>query len=364
MRQVDYAAEDVKTHRVSEQATCNSAFVSEELCRGRAVTDLSWSPHHPELLLASYDKGVARARTQVAQTDGLALVWSTSRLAVRLPHVSRVGCRHFRYGLTLGLCVCVCVSLCVRAFVPWLLQAPEYTFTCQTAVLTSTFHTFSPHIVLGGCYSGQVRLDARTHEHHTHPHVCGLCSLVAWRSFCCLPSQCMWCHAAPVLSLCIHRWCFGISVPRATRCNRRPFRHKAIPTRCTGACVKVACARVMCLRAVRALCLSLSSAAIVGASNAHSLLTISVDGKMCMWNTTKLVEPVVCARGVVAAVASVSVSVCVAVCCCVRVSNHTFLAAVVHHADSGGAIHLIPLRGARHVCVCGLWRPRSVCGWL
>ena len=36
-------------------------------------------------------------------------------------------------------------------------QAPEYTFTCQTAVLAASFHTFDPYLVLGGTYSGQVR---------------------------------------------------------------------------------------------------------------------------------------------------------------------------------------------------------------
>lgn len=46
----------------------------------------------------------------------------------------------------------------------------------------------------------------------------------------------------------------------------------------------------------RGACLDMMySMAMVGASNAHSLLTVSTDGRMCLWNTSALVDPVVSA---------------------------------------------------------------------
>ena len=62
---------------------CDTAFYSNELCLGRAVTDVAWSPHRPELLLAAYDKGTDMHVGRESRPEGLALVWSTARITVR-----------------------------------------------------------------------------------------------------------------------------------------------------------------------------------------------------------------------------------------------------------------------------------------
>lgn len=39
-----------------------------------------------------------------------------------------------------------------------LLQTPEFTLNCQSAILAAQFHAFTPHLIVGGTYSGQVVL--------------------------------------------------------------------------------------------------------------------------------------------------------------------------------------------------------------
>ncbi|CAM9994498.1 unnamed protein product, partial [Phaeothamnion confervicola] len=91
-------------------------------CEDRATTDLHWSPHHPELLLAAYSaRGRGVDPAAVAGTgcyndaDGLVLVWS---LAVQ--------------------------------------SRPEYVLTSQSPVLCARFHEFDSHLIFGSTYSGQV----------------------------------------------------------------------------------------------------------------------------------------------------------------------------------------------------------------
>ena len=154
-------------------------------------------------------------------------------------------------------------------------QAPEYTFNCQTAVLSAAFHTFDPHLVLGGTYSGQV---------------CYVCDAVA--AWCC------------ELARDPHSRC--VPAPQMVMWDYRAKGHpvQQTPLSATGHTHPVyRCVLLLWVPYVRTLanrtpnrqrnCVVSTSLAIVGASNAHSLVSVSTDGRMCLWNTTKLVEPVV-----------------------------------------------------------------------
>eukprot|EP00741_Cyanophora_paradoxa_P014982 tig00020830_g14455.t1 len=109
----------------------------EKWSKHRAVTDLSWSPKHPELLAAAYG---SRADALTSEPDGLVLVWSTAN---RLQ--------------------------------------PEYVFTAASPVTSMSFHRYAGSQIIGGLYSGQIVLwDLRTKnapvlktprsgDGHTHP---------------------------------------------------------------------------------------------------------------------------------------------------------------------------------------------------
>ncbi|KAL9111322.1 MAG: hypothetical protein Q9227_004199 [Pyrenula ochraceoflavens] len=109
--------------------------------RKRAITDLQFSSHFPELLLSSHTKNAAAPN----ESAGLVLLWN--------------------------------------AHSP---SRPEYTFTATSDILSARFSPFHPNLVIGGSYSGQVllwdtRISARTgaavqktplsgtHLGHTHP---------------------------------------------------------------------------------------------------------------------------------------------------------------------------------------------------
>ena len=74
------------------------------------------------------------------------------------------------------------VSWChTHTHTPFLDQRPEYSFTCQSPVLSVRFHDFMPNCLIGGTYSGRVVLwDMRaksapvqttplTTDGHAHP---------------------------------------------------------------------------------------------------------------------------------------------------------------------------------------------------
>ncbi|CAN0532680.1 unnamed protein product, partial [Scytosiphon promiscuus] len=57
-----------------------SLLVQDRWCQERALTDLQWSPHRPELVLASYSArghGLDATSSSSLHTDadGLVLVW-------------------------------------------------------------------------------------------------------------------------------------------------------------------------------------------------------------------------------------------------------------------------------------------------
>ncbi|KAI9709249.1 MAG: hypothetical protein M1820_003369 [Bogoriella megaspora] len=121
-----------KGRRVKEVAQ----FWDERWSKKRIISDLSFSPKFPELVLASYTKNP----TAPHDPDGLIQVWNL----------------HMH-------------------------ERPEYVFHAQSDILTAQFSPFHPNLIIGGCYSGQVLLwDTRaksapvqktplTGSGHTHP---------------------------------------------------------------------------------------------------------------------------------------------------------------------------------------------------
>jgi dynein intermediate chain, cytosolic len=78
----------------------------------RPITSVAFSPRYKELVLVSY---AALEDNLTMEPDGLVLVWS-----MHTP------------------------------------QRPEYSFHCQSAVLSAQFHPTNPRLIIGATYSGQV----------------------------------------------------------------------------------------------------------------------------------------------------------------------------------------------------------------
>ncbi|KAJ3071417.1 hypothetical protein HDU98_005378 [Podochytrium sp. JEL0797] len=111
---VDYTrTEDDRQKRVDTGKGVKSVctFFDDRWSKNRAVTDLQWSPRHPELLLASYNKNPASHN----DPDGLLLIWNQ--------HVP---------------------------------TRPEFMFHAPSDVTSASFSEFHPNLVVGGTYSGQI----------------------------------------------------------------------------------------------------------------------------------------------------------------------------------------------------------------
>ena len=94
-------------------------FFDDTLLATRAVTDVDWSTHHPELVVASYNR--KRVLRHEDDHDGLVAVW----------------------------------NLHVR-------DRPEMVFTAPNDVVSVLASPFHPHLFVGGTFGGQVLLwDAR-----------------------------------------------------------------------------------------------------------------------------------------------------------------------------------------------------------
>ncbi|CAF0703857.1 unnamed protein product [Brachionus calyciflorus] len=106
--------------------------------KNRIVTWLDWSPHYPELLLASYEDSSL-------DPDGTCLVWNS------------------KFKST----------------------SPEFVFNCSSWVTSCCFAKFHPNLIIGGTYSGQIVMwDNRSNKRtpiqrsslsassHTHPIYC------------------------------------------------------------------------------------------------------------------------------------------------------------------------------------------------
>jgi len=144
---VDYAMTDGQDDlkgRAREVRLLNK-FHDERWTKHRAVTDIAWSPKHNDLIVASYSMNEDNS----TDPDGVVLLWSLQNT----------------------------------------LERPEYRFNCQSPVTSAFFSPFSPTLVIGGTYSGQIVLwDVRAKSTpvqqtplssvgHTHPvysmHVVG-----------------------------------------------------------------------------------------------------------------------------------------------------------------------------------------------
>ncbi|KAJ3095360.1 hypothetical protein HK100_005848 [Physocladia obscura] len=86
-------------------------FFDDRWTKSRSITDVSWSPRHPELVLAAYNKNMS----SINDPDGVVLVWNT--------------------------------------IVP---DRPEFMFHAQSDITTACFSEFHPNLVIGGTYSGQI----------------------------------------------------------------------------------------------------------------------------------------------------------------------------------------------------------------
>uniref|UniRef100_A0A4W5RDA5 Dynein cytoplasmic 1 intermediate chain 2 n=1 Tax=Hucho hucho TaxID=62062 RepID=A0A4W5RDA5_9TELE len=173
----DYSGRDLEDKEGEMQAgakmSLNRAFSDERWSKNRVVTCLDWSPQYPELLVASYNNNEDAPH----EPDGVALVWN------------------MKYKKT----------------------TPEYTFHCQSAVMSAAFARFHPNLVVGGTYSGQI---------------------VLWDN----------------------------------RSNKRT------PVQRTPLSASAHTHPVYCVN-------------VVGTQNAHNLISISTDGKMCSWSLDMLSQP-------------------------------------------------------------------------
>ena len=135
----EYGAIDKNNEHVEtgEAYNLKREFYDEKL-RNRIVTWLDWSPHYPELLLASYEDSSL-------DPDGIAVVWNA------------------KFKTT----------------------TPEFIFNCSSWVTSCCFAKFHPNLVIGGTYSGQIVMwDNRSNKRtpiqrsslsassHTHPIYC------------------------------------------------------------------------------------------------------------------------------------------------------------------------------------------------
>ncbi|XP_070988932.1 cytoplasmic dynein 1 intermediate chain 2-like isoform X3 [Oncorhynchus clarkii lewisi] len=173
----DYSGRDLEDKEGEMQAgakmSLNRAFSDERWSKNRVVTCLDWSPQYPELLVASYNNNEDAPH----EPDGVALVWNMK----------------FKKA------------------------TPEYTFHCQSAVMSAAFARFHPNLVVGGTYSGQI---------------------VLWDN----------------------------------RSNKRT------PVQRTPLSASAHTHPVYCVN-------------VVGTQNAHNLISISTDGKMCSWSLDMLSQP-------------------------------------------------------------------------
>eukprot|EP01133_Synstelium_polycarpum_P013688 gene13688-16125_t len=134
---VDYTKLDEEDKSSSKELRLMGTLNDERWSKHRSVTDINWSPKHPELVVTSYSANEAGSH----DPDGVVLVWSVNNY----------------------------------------FQKPEYVFNCQSPVMTTFFSRFHPTLIVGGTYSGQIVIwDTRSKSTpvqrtplssvgHTHP---------------------------------------------------------------------------------------------------------------------------------------------------------------------------------------------------
>jgi len=171
---IDYVGIDEEKNGpkdLGEKVYIKGKFFDERWSKHRSITDVGFSPHHPEIMICSYNANEVGTH----DPDGIVMLWSM--------HVP---------------------------------TRPEFIFQCQSAVMTAFVSKFSPHTVIGGTYSGQLVVwDTRSKQ---------------------TPVQ-----RTPLSSLGHTHPIYGLE--------------------------------------------------LVGTQNAHNLVSISTDGKMCVWSLDMLVQP-------------------------------------------------------------------------
>ncbi|GAW79905.1 cytoplasmic dynein intermediate chain [Plasmodium gonderi] len=137
----DFAAKDLSPDGESaEKLKLVNTYYCKKYTNGRPITDVKTSNIYSELFLASYGLSLT---SNYLDPDGYVLVWNSTMNG-----------------------------------------RPEYVFTSESAVCTSIFNKFNPHLIIGGTYTGNVVLwDIRasqkpvqktylTAQGHLHPIFC------------------------------------------------------------------------------------------------------------------------------------------------------------------------------------------------
>eukprot|EP01129_Flabellula_baltica_P006461 TRINITY_DN2420_c0_g1_i3.p1 TRINITY_DN2420_c0_g1~~TRINITY_DN2420_c0_g1_i3.p1 ORF type:complete len:507 (-),score=115.09 TRINITY_DN2420_c0_g1_i3:518-2038(-) len=114
-----------KERQRQDSLTILQEFYFDQKTRYRSVTDIDWSPHHPELFAVAYssiisddDDLMVSIRSKFdskTDYDGLVLVWSTE-----------------------------------------FTDEPQFVLQCQSPVLSVKFSPFNNKLLVGGTYSGQI----------------------------------------------------------------------------------------------------------------------------------------------------------------------------------------------------------------
>ncbi|VDO55180.1 unnamed protein product [Haemonchus placei] len=157
----------------SDRLVLSRVFSDPKWSQNRAVTGIAFSEQHPELVAVSYDFDIP------SEPPGVVLIWNTK----------------FKK------------------------DSPEYVFHCQSRLASVALARFHAHLIMAGCYSGQI---------------------------------CMWDNRVANKKTPIHK------SPLSTSAHTHP---------------------VYALE-------------VIGTHNAHNLVSISTDGKMCSWNVDNLTQPV------------------------------------------------------------------------
>lgn len=108
---VNYA-EDGDENNAAASSLVEARVFRSKNTDNRAVTSIDWCHKYPELVVASY---AGQGDPMSFDPDGTVLVWNT--------HMA---------------------------------NRPEYSFSCNSAVLSAKFHPTNPKLILGACQSGQI----------------------------------------------------------------------------------------------------------------------------------------------------------------------------------------------------------------
>ncbi len=115
----------------------------------RTIHDIYWSPMHKELLLATYDtpKSAQQTMTTIhgaSDTTADSIILSKSNNA---PSDS-LAVRNYEH-LADGVALLWSLAMPNR---------PEHVLISNSPILCARFHPTEPHLIIGGCYSGQLML--------------------------------------------------------------------------------------------------------------------------------------------------------------------------------------------------------------